>query len=520
MIVSALKTNTAAARVLALHVLLAACGAGCGDDVGAPPTSSAHEDTTAHPHAKDAAVKQPLDAKVDGRSAHPDAAAHGGNDAAQPSAPRAPSSDAGAPSDPHGHAQLEDAGAAAQHCRAPAHPDARDDQLASVPTELAVGRSKDLLLPKGVLDWMAEHEMAPAHDAWHLIRRWDQNCRKSNAPAEGCAAAQRLEAQGLWRAKEQQGAPGDGYKFMLMHRHMIEQLKATFPKHADLFKGFTHVPRSQQDDQNFMTWKRVSWTSNNLKGFDILENIEKNLAMFASEDELGRYFQTTFRWTEQRPMETANEPGSGLHGALHAQWAVNGSPANLIDQKVDVHNFLFWKLHGWIDDIWERYRRAKGVAPNDPKYVAALAEQCEEMYYLMPSHRATGPGSDGGVPTSPPGDETGVFATTVRPFLESTCTGCHLDSGPTAGLVLGGGISSAEIIEGIVNVKASNEQYDLIEPGDPDKSWLYLKASGASEQASCTGKCDRGTMPPSGTGLSAAQLTSLRTWIVSGAGTN
>jgi hypothetical protein len=515
--VSAHKTHLVHALALGL------CIAGCGDDVSAPqqPASSTHEDHTAH--VLDAAAKgaaDAKDAKVDGKAAHADVASHASSDASPPSDANVSSSDAGAVGDPHGHAQAEDAGAAALHCRGPAHVDPRDDQLASVPQEKAVGLSKDLLLPQGVLDWMEEHEMPPAHDAWHLIRRWDQNCRKSNAPAEGCAAAQRLEAQGLWRAQAQQGGPGDGYQFMVMHRHMIEQLKATFPKHADLFKGFTHVPRTQQDDQNFMTWKRISWTSSNLTGFDILENIEKNLAMFPTEDALGRFFQTTFRWTEQRPMETLNEPGSGLHGALHAQWAVNGSPANLIDQKVDVRNFLFWKLHGWIDDVWERYRRAKGLTADDPSYVAALEAQCEEMYYLMPSHRKTGPGSDGGVPTTAPSDETGVFAKTVRPFLESTCTGCHLDSGPTAGLVLGGGISSSEIIDGIVNVKASNDQYNLIEPGAPDKSWLYLKASGAAEQASCTGKCDRGSMPPSGMGLTTAQLASLRTWIMNGASKN
>jgi hypothetical protein len=57
----------------------------------------------------------------------------------------------------------------------------------------------------------------------------------------------------------------------------------------------------------------------------------------------------------------------------------------------------------------------------------------------------------------------------------------------------------------------------LIEPGNPQKSWVYLKASGESLNAMCTNSCDREKMPPSGGGLSAAQLTTLRDWIMSGA---
>ena len=117
--------------------------------------------------------------------------------------------------------------------------------------------------------------------------------------------------------------------------------------------------------------------------------------------------------------------------------------------------------------------------------------------------------------------ETGVFAQNVRPFLDSTCGGCHSAIAPSAGMTLGGsGITSAEILDGLIGQKASNGQFNLIEPGAPQQSWVYLKASGEAASAMCTTACDRERMPPSGSGLSAAQLTTLRDWIMSGAPRN
>ncbi|HKU39370.1 MAG TPA: hypothetical protein VJR89_14530 [Polyangiales bacterium] len=408
---------------------------------------------------------------------------------------------------------------AAMHaCKLHTTADPRDAMLTNEPLIMNIGASKDTLMPQIVLDWMNEYQFAESHDGWHLVRKWDQTCRKSNATT--CAAAMRLVNQGLSRAPIQQGAPGDGVAFMMMHRHMIMMLKTAFPNHTALFEGFTKVPRTQSDPANPQPWRAVNWTSNNIKGFDILENIEKNLSQFPTEDDLGAYIENTYKWTEQSPTTPVNAPGSGLHGALHSQWSVNGSPANLIQQAVDVRNYAFWKLHGWIDNIWERYRKAKGMKDDDPAYQKLMLEQCMEMFMLQPRNRGMKPGdpTTGTAGTGSTAPETGMFATQVRPFLDSTCGGCHSAIAPSAGMTLGGaGISSKEIIEGLVSQKATNGEYNLIEPGQPDKSWVYLKASGGSATATCTKMCDRESMPPSGMGLNATQLGTLRQWIMNGA---
>jgi len=439
------------------------------------------------------------------------------------SMPAASGAAGAAASAPHDHAAAGSGSmsAAQMHCLYEHNVDPRDEMLTNEPLMHTSGSQKDLLVPQIVLDWMAEREFESAHDAWHLVRKWDQSCLKSNATASSCRAAQRLLDQGLERAPIQQGAPGDGLAFMVMHRHMIHMLKESFPKHTALFDGFKKVPRTKDDPENPTPWRNISWTSDNIKGFDILENIEKNLDMFPTEDALGNYIENTYVWTPERPMSPTNKAGSGLHGALHSQWSVSGSPGNLIDQAIDVRNYSFWKLHGWIDDVWQRYRVAKGLKDDDPKYLQDLHDQCMEMYYLKKSNRKlpmTGtPGAAGsGAPS--PTMETGYFATQVRPFLDSTCGGCHSAIGPSAGLTLGGkGISSKEVISGLVGQKSTNGQYNLIEPRDPLRSWVYVKASGDVATIACTGNCERQTMPPSGAGLTAPQLDALKQWIMNGA---
>jgi hypothetical protein len=87
-------------------------------------------------------------------------------------------------------------------------------------------------------------------------------------------------------------------------------------------------------------------------------------------------------------------------------------------------------------------------------------------------------------------------------------------------LTLGGmNITSAEVVAGLVGKKSTNGEYKLIEAGAPERSWVYLKASGDSTSVMCTSACGRGKMPPSGDGLTAAQLQVLSKWIKDGAST-
>ncbi len=91
--------------------------------------------------------------------------------------------------------------------------------------------------------------------------------------------------------------------------------------------------------------------------------------------------------------------------------------------------------------------------------------------------------------TTPAPKQTGVFVDTIRPIFESNtnkCTGCHGPSGAEAGMTLGGSecVKSSDIVNFLVNKQSvTGGQFKLVEPGNADKSWLYLKATGKADAA-------------------------------------
>lgn len=221
-------------------------------------------------------------------------------------------------------------------------------------------------------------------------------------------------------------------------------------------------------------------------------------------------------------------PWVGLHFVLHAKWARPGNTAHGVNNtEANIDNYMFWKLHGWIDNVWEKYRRAKGLTPDDPKLQADLAAQCQEMDTLVQIIRDNLKPGDLPDPDEPLPHETGFFHEQVRPIFESMtnkCSGCHAERGANARLSLGGHISSKAIVAGLVNKPSrSGGQYKLVVPGDPDKSWLYRKIADQAKNAGCQpsaeAQCITGVMPPAMNGptLSAAELQTVRQWILDGA---
>jgi hypothetical protein len=93
-----------------------------------------------------------------------------------------------------------------------------------------------------------------------------------------------------------------------------------------------------------------------------------------------------------------------------------------------------------------------------------------------------------------------------------TCakSGCHAGSRPQQGLDL----EASQAYTNIVSVPA-NESSDLnlVEPGDADNSYLYMKVTGAS---GISGR----RMPQTGGTLPSADLDLLRQWINAGAPNN
>jgi hypothetical protein len=420
------------------------------------------------------------------------------------------------------------ASATHDHCMHGYLPEATDETMKDGPAEFyPPGKMDpslvDTTVQPEVLKWMNDHYWQAAHVEWHAIR----GC--SVPGAGGLSKVNICSFKQLVPKDQNCRTDGDGYQFLVFHRHMIQALKQLWPKHTEQFTGFPKFPTSAADvpPQWRTAWK--DWDADALAAGKIGDEIDKpeNLARFPNEGVLGFWLQCNVGQKLSTPAN--NMPFVGLHFVLHAKWARPGNTTHGVNNtESNIDNYMFWKLHGWIDNVWEKYRRAKGMQATDAKLQEDLVAQCREMDTEIQIIKNT---MKPGMPTTP-GEplpvESGFFHQQVRPILESSkilCSGCHAEAGANAMLSLGGNISSKKIVAGLVNQPSRDGgQFKLVVPGDPDHSWLYLKASGKAMDAGCvassTAQCISATMPPSSTGLpamSAAELNTLRQWIQDGA---
>jgi hypothetical protein len=99
----------------------------------------------------------------------------------------------------------------------------------------------------------------------------------------------------------------------------------------------------------------------------------------------------------------------------------------------------------------------------------------------------------------------------VLPILQSSCGGCHGGANPQAGMDLLSDGTWARLRES----SKQNPTLKLIDPGRPEKSYLWLKLAG---DGSIVGR--RMPLDPLSSGsrtLPQDQLDSIQTWILAGA---
>ena len=116
-------------------------------------------------------------------------------------------------------------------------------------------------------------------------------------------------------------------------------------------------------------------------------------------------------------------------------------------------------------------------------------------------------GEDSTVGPDGEGELTEATLAQVREVFAASCTfsGCHSGGEPAADLSLEGDFAAR-----IVGVDSGQRpDFKLVDPGNPNKSYLLIKVRGDDEIISQQ-------MPP-GNPLSAEQVEIIRAWIASGA---
>ncbi len=397
------------------------------------------------------------------------------------------------------------------HCETDFHPQVLTDlTMGESYAEYTEAGQTDTTVQPEVIDWMEQNQWQEAHFVWHEARR----CGGGGFGGGGAKSVDPCNFPEMKPEQNECAGPQDGYEFLVMHRHMIQSLKQLWPNHTEQFDGWSRFP-GREDYPELLRTYYTDWTNPVLQNAALADNIDKMtkaeaLAQWPTEGDFGQWIQCG----------GFGSVGSGLHGALH----FNGYPRknqahSVANQKRNLDAYQFWKLHGWIDTVWEKYRTVIGLTPSEPKLQNELIAQCKEMHFWADQIDPSLVIKE--APANTEGD-SGFFHEKVRPALEEAgCATCH-GAGEEAHLRLGYNISSKDIVKRLVNVDAWNvEGYKLVVPGDPDKSWLYLKSNGEAKNTNATCKdsaintCKQ-NMPPSGGmgGMNTQQLQRLREWIL------
>lgn len=214
----------------------------------------------------------------------------------------------------------------------------------------------DPRMPDDAGEWMRTLGWPAHHEQWHVESRWDYWRARA---AQGDVRAQEIvdyaAEQGWSRAAIQEGATGHGLEFLAMHRAMLQLVGETFPQHASLLEGWPTPPRDSNAPD---------------------EEVPGGVAFLPAMAEA-----TALRPTPADPLTRSSDPRTGIHNWLHNRWTDPASDVNLGDPTKNLFNARFWRLHGWIDRQWSRFRSAKGLSDEDPGYLALL-----EGYRAMMSH--------------------------------------------------------------------------------------------------------------------------------------
>jgi hypothetical protein len=371
----------------------------------------------------------------------------------------------------------------------------------------------DAIIQTEAIAWMEEHYWQEAHYQWHQARRCPRRAGVDPGAVDVCNYPEFVVPDNECENE------ANGLEFLAMHRHMLQTMRQLWPNHQEQFTGWDTFPDAD-DYPELVREYFVEWSSGVRSAAAIADNIEQNLSRFPTEGAFGQWIQCG-RFGRLRT--------SNLHGALHFNgYSPDNQAHSVANGRRNLDAYLFWKLHGWIDKVWERYRVAKGLVPDAPELVSEVENQCHEMHRLAGLvESVTEPDPDPDPDPDPEPDpesavESGYFHEFVRPILEnSRCRGCHGTSSPPAGLQLGF-LTSTEIVERLVNRPAADAVNQvLVVPGQPLSSWFYLKVSGLSETSSAQCQpsapdCHQ-SMPLGNGPLSPADAQVIYQWILEGA---
>ncbi len=270
----------------------------------------------------------------------------------------------------------------------------------SPPVDPTYDASVPNIVPAPVWTFLAQRHWGDYHLTFHMARRYY---------VAGAATRRWLDDIGVGAAPLQEGDRGSGVEFLVMHRAMIDTLRAAF---AELPltgspDGFTTVG-AMLDGWNSDAAMRAHLVAAGADpaAFDLAVAALDDPTRFATEDDFGRFFQTNLRLQTEVPRDAAaagarriyvvdKTPGIGLHNELHNLLSDHG-PIDVANPKVNLASQLFWGVHGYVDWRWRQFE-ARHVRSADEQ--AAFDAATREFTAHMAHDHG---GVRGPVDTAPP----------------------------------------------------------------------------------------------------------------------
>jgi hypothetical protein len=210
------------------------------------------------------------------------------------------------------------------------------------------------IVPRPLFDFLEQHQWGDYHLTFHMARRYY---------VAGARTRAWLDEIGVGPAPLQEGDVGSGVEFLVMHRAMIDFLRGQFG-------GLPLAPTDANDGATTVGAMLDGWADDatmrahlvaagqDPSMFDAATAALAEPSRFATEDEFGRFLQTSLRLQpgpgDERVYVQDRTPGIGVHNLLHNQLG-DGGPIDIGNPQVNLASQLFWGLHGWVDATWRRF---------------------------------------------------------------------------------------------------------------------------------------------------------------------
>lgn len=231
--------------------------------------------------------------------------------------------------------------------------------------------SREATLQPKIIQWLKEKHWQTGYFLWQTSRR----CRSGFGLSTGFPSTACSINDIPMPAEDECRGAVDGYEFLVMHRYLLQTLRSVWPNLEEQFAGWLQFPPVEAYPA-FLQPRLYAWSDAVLRAAEAADTIRASnrdqvLARWKSEGEFGQWLQC------------GASDGLGVNG-LYGALITNGitvSEQGIANKVSPLDLYLFWKAHGWIDQVWDQYRNAVGKTPDDPQLQAALIRQCQRHQF-------------------------------------------------------------------------------------------------------------------------------------------